>query len=78
MSCLSSDPMAEKTIVILEGDQIGQELLEESLRVLDPAVTGVPALFQRFDLSLGKRRATDNGIVREAAACAQNWKCGNR
>ncbi len=27
--------MAEKTIVILEGDQTGQELLEESLRVLN-------------------------------------------
>ncbi len=60
--------MTEKTIVVLEGDQTGQELLEESLRVLDPAVTGVPTLFQRFDLSLGKRRATNNGIVREAAA----------
>ena len=30
-----------KTIVVLEGDQTGQELLEEALRVLDPGVTGV-------------------------------------
>ncbi|MGI9021280.1 MAG: hypothetical protein ACR2G3_11295 [Solirubrobacterales bacterium] len=28
--------MAELTIVALDGDQTGQELLEQSLRVLDP------------------------------------------
>jgi isocitrate dehydrogenase (NAD+) len=55
------------TIVVLEGDQTGQELLEESLRVLDPAVTGVDVAFERFDLSLEKRRATKNQIVYEAA-----------
>ena len=27
------------TTVVLEGDQTGQELLEEALRVIDPAVT---------------------------------------
>ncbi|HWQ14736.1 MAG TPA: isocitrate/isopropylmalate family dehydrogenase [Roseiflexaceae bacterium] len=56
-----------KTIVVLEGDQTGQELLEEALRVLDPAVTGVPLDFQRFDLSLEHRRATRNAVVHEAA-----------
>ena len=29
--------MDRKTIVVMEGDQTGQELLEEALRVLDPA-----------------------------------------
>lgn len=56
------------TIVVLEGDETGQELLEESLRVLDPGVTGVDVELERFDLSLAHRRATENGVVHEAAA----------
>ena len=46
------------TIVVMDGDQTGQELLEEALRVLDPLVTGVDVDFQRYDLSLENRRAT--------------------
>jgi isocitrate dehydrogenase (NAD+) len=57
-----------KTIVVMEGDQTGQELLEESLRVLDPSVTGLDLEFQRYDLSLENRRATGNQVVHEAAA----------
>jgi isocitrate/isopropylmalate dehydrogenase len=57
-----------KRIVILEGDQTGQELLEEAIRVIDPAVTGFPTELLRFDLSLENRRATQNQIVYEAAA----------
>ncbi len=56
-----------KTIVVLEGDQTGQELLEEALRVLDPGVTGVEVAFERYDLSLEQRRATNNQVVRDAA-----------
>jgi isocitrate dehydrogenase (NAD+) len=59
--------MSERTIVVLEGDQTGQELLEESLRVLNPNVSRVPLNFQRFDLSLEKRRATNNQVVYESA-----------
>jgi len=55
------------TIVVLEGDQTGQELLEEALRVLDPSVTGVEIGLQRFDLSLERRRATHNQVVYDAA-----------
>jgi isocitrate/isopropylmalate dehydrogenase len=55
-----------RTIVVLEGDQTGQELLEESLRVLSPEITGVPTQFRRFDLSLQRRRATRNAVVHEA------------
>ena len=55
-------------IVVLEGDETGQELLEQSLRVLDGALLGLPTLeLQRFDLSLESRRATANGVVDEAA-----------
>jgi isocitrate/isopropylmalate dehydrogenase len=55
------------TIVVLKGDQTGQELLDESLRTLDPSVTGCPVNFEYFDLSLENRRATQNGVVFEAA-----------
>ncbi|RME49839.1 MAG: isocitrate dehydrogenase [Caldilineae bacterium] len=55
------------TIVVLEGDQTGQELLEEALRVIDPAVTGMECRFVRFDLSLENRRKTKNRVVYEAA-----------
>lgn len=55
-------------VVVLEGDQTGQELLEEALRVLDPAVTGMECQFERYDLSLENRRKTKNKIVYEAAA----------
>lgn len=56
-----------RTIVVLEGDQTGQELLEEALRVINPGVTGYAIEFVRFDLSLENRRQTDNGVVYEAA-----------
>jgi isocitrate dehydrogenase (NAD+) len=54
-------------IVVLEGDQTGQELLEQSVRLLDPGLLGVDVELQRFDLSLGRRRETGNGVVTEAA-----------
>src|SRR5262249_10730386 len=55
-----------KTIVVLEGDETGQELLEESLRVLAPDVIGLELEFPRFDLSLEARRETQNAVVYEA------------
>jgi isocitrate/isopropylmalate dehydrogenase len=58
----------QKTIVVMEGDETGQELLEESLRVLGPSVTGLNLEFKRYDLSLENRRATDNEVIHEAAA----------
>ncbi len=56
-----------RTIVVLQGDETGQELLDEALRVLDPDVTRCDLAFEAFDLSLENRRATDNQAVREAA-----------
>jgi isocitrate dehydrogenase (NAD+) len=56
-----------RAIVVLDGDQTGQELLEEALRVLAPEVIGIAFDFPRFDLSLDARRATQNQIVYEAA-----------
>jgi isocitrate dehydrogenase (NAD+) len=54
-------------IVVLEGDQTGQELLEQALRVLSPEVLGLELEFERFDLSLENRRRTKNGVCTEAA-----------
>ena len=57
-----------RTIVVLHGDQTGEELLQEALRVLAPQVIGLDLNFQHFDLSLENRRATKNEVVKEAAA----------
>jgi isocitrate dehydrogenase (NAD+) len=54
-------------IIVLEGDETGQELLEQAIRVLDPDVTGVPAELVHYDLSLDNRRSTSNEVVTEAA-----------
>jgi isocitrate dehydrogenase (NAD+) len=55
-------------ITVLEGDETGQELLEQALRVLDPGVLEIPLDLESFDLSLENRRATNNRVVHEAAA----------
>src|SRR5271170_2834735 len=60
--------MKTNAIVVCEGDQTGQELLNEALRVLDPSVLGFDLDLVPFDLSMENRRATDNGVVRDAAA----------
>ena len=59
--------MTPPTIVVLEGDETGQELLVEALRVLDRSVIDVEINFERYDLSLENRRKTQNGIVKDAA-----------
>jgi isocitrate/isopropylmalate dehydrogenase len=59
--------MPKPTIVVLDGDQTGQELLLESLRLLAPDVIGLEVDLERYDLSLERRRATNNGVVHEAA-----------
>ena len=64
------------TIVVLEGDETGQELLEESLRVLAPDVIGFVVDLPRYDLSLESRRSTENGIVHEAAAAIREHGLG--
>jgi isocitrate dehydrogenase (NAD+) len=66
----------ENVIVVLEGDQTGQELLEESLRVLAPDVIGVELEFPRFDLSIEARRETENRVVHEAAAAIREHGLG--
>jgi isocitrate dehydrogenase (NAD+) len=55
------------TIACLRGDQTGQELLEQALRVIHPDVLGFPLAVESYDLSLEERRRTGNEIVHEAA-----------
>jgi isocitrate dehydrogenase (NAD+) len=64
------------TIVVLEGDDTGQELLEESLRVLAADVIGFELEFPHYDLSLDNRRRTENAVVYEAAAAIREVGMG--
>jgi isocitrate dehydrogenase (NAD+) len=64
--------LKQRTIVVLQGDQTGQELLDESLRVLQPEVIGFDLTFETYDLTLENRRATENGVVHEAAAAMRD------
>ena len=65
-----------RTIVVLDGDQTGQELLEESLRVLQQDVIRYPLEFLRFDLSLANRRTTKNQVVYEAGRAIRQYRVG--
>ncbi|HEY3329526.1 MAG TPA: isocitrate/isopropylmalate family dehydrogenase [Capsulimonadaceae bacterium] len=59
--------MNPRKIIVLDGDQTGQELLLEALKVLHPSVIGIDFEFVHYDLSLENRRATKNAVVHEAA-----------
>ncbi len=65
-----------RQIVVCDGDETGQELLEEALRVLDPAVLGFDLELVHFDLSLAHRRETANAVVRDAAAAMRGTGLG--
>jgi isocitrate dehydrogenase (NAD+) len=55
------------TLVVLEGDETGQELLQCALTLLDPALTGYDLTLERYDLGLEARRRSQNGVVTDAA-----------
>ncbi|HEX6548608.1 MAG TPA: isocitrate/isopropylmalate family dehydrogenase [Candidatus Dormibacteraeota bacterium] len=61
-------------IAVLHGDQTGEELLQEALRLLDPDVVGLSLELRDFDLSLANRRATRNQVVTDAAEAMR--ECG--
>jgi isocitrate/isopropylmalate dehydrogenase len=63
-------------IVVLQGDQTGQELLEQALRVLDPAVVRLPLQFEAFDLSLESRRRSGNQVILDAAQAIRRTGLG--
>src|SRR2546429_336179 len=59
--------MPPTTIAVLHGDQTGEELLREALRLLEPGVFGIEVETRDFDLSLEERRRTRNQCVLDAA-----------
>ncbi len=71
-----STTLSKHTLVVLQGDQTGQELLVEALRVLNPSVIRCDLDFVSFDLSLATRRETKNQIVRDAAAALNRYGLG--
>jgi len=68
--------MEKRSLAVLEGDETGQELLEQALRVIAPETIGIELELQRFDLSLANRRATGNAVVSEAAAAIRELGLG--
>jgi isocitrate/isopropylmalate dehydrogenase len=68
--------MAPTTIIALEGDETGQELLDQALRVLDAELLGIELGIRRFDLSLANRRATANQVCVEAAGAMRETGLG--
>ncbi len=65
-----------RQIVVCDGDETGQELLEQALRVMAPDVLGFDVELVHYDLSLAKRRATANGVVRDAASAMRETGLG--
>ncbi len=59
--------MDASRIVVMQGDETGQELLDEALRVMQPDVIGLDIAFEFYDLSLPNRRDTNNEVVEAAA-----------
>jgi isocitrate/isopropylmalate dehydrogenase len=68
--------LSTPTLVVLEGDQTGQELLREALRLLDRRVIGVELVLAPYDLSLENRRKTSNRVVLEAAQAVKEHRLG--
>ncbi|MGE5251903.1 MAG: isocitrate/isopropylmalate family dehydrogenase [Bacteroidota bacterium] len=64
------------TIVVMHGDQTGEELLQEALRLLDPELIGFKVELEHFDLSLPNRRLSRNAVVSEAAAAMRRTGLG--
>ncbi|HET7421412.1 MAG TPA: isocitrate/isopropylmalate family dehydrogenase [Candidatus Dormibacteraeota bacterium] len=64
------------TIAVLHGDQTGEELLREALRLLDPVVLGFRVETKDYDLSLDERRRTRNQCVLDAAEGLQEFGFG--
>ena len=66
----------EFRIIVLGGDETGQELLEQAVRVLDPEVVGLDLTLEHHDLSLDRRRETGNRVVTEAAEALREARFG--
>jgi isocitrate dehydrogenase (NAD+) len=63
-------------IIVLEGDETGQELLDQALRLLDPGVIEIDLELEHYDLSLENRRKTHNEVVDAAARAMREARFG--
>ncbi|MEA2656333.1 MAG: isocitrate dehydrogenase, partial [Chloroflexota bacterium] len=63
-------------MIVLHGDQTGEELLKEALRLLEPDVLGFEVKRTDFDLSLARRRETRNQVVHDAAEALRDTGFG--
>ncbi len=68
--------MAASKIAVLHGDQTGEELLREALRLLERDVLGLELEKVDFDLSLEERRKTRNQVVIDAAEALREFGFG--
>lgn len=68
--------MAPPTIAVLHGDQTGEELLREAVRLLAPDAVGFKTELRDFDLSIERRRETRNQVVLDAAAALRDFGYG--
>jgi isocitrate/isopropylmalate dehydrogenase len=59
--------LPQPTITVLHGDETGEELLVEALRILALPPLASRVLLEHVDLSLASRRATSNEVVHHAA-----------
>jgi len=66
----------KETIVVMHGDQTGEELLEQCLRLSNPEIIGFELDFEHFDLSLKSRRESDNKVVHEAGLAMRRTGLG--
>ena len=63
-------------VIVCQGDETGEELLQQALRVLDAGVLGTDLELVPFDLSLDNRRRTGNAVVHEAARAMRETGLG--
>jgi isocitrate dehydrogenase (NAD+) len=63
-------------IIVLEGDETGQQLLEQALRLLDRGVIKLDLELEHYDLSLENRRKTRNEVVVAAAHAMREARFG--
>ncbi|MHB1525896.1 MAG: isocitrate/isopropylmalate family dehydrogenase [Candidatus Dormibacteria bacterium] len=68
--------MAQCTVTVLHGDQTGEELLAEALRVLAAPSIAPLLTLEHLDLSLAARRGSANEVVHEAARRMLRSGCG--
>ena len=69
-------PTKSIQIVVMHGDQTGEELLGQALRLTENNLLGMDFELRHFDLSLKNRRATKNDVVHQAGAAMLKSRLG--